>query len=78
MLRRPRSPAASSYRPPGNRLAIRPSELGWAKLPNLKRLTDEISARPAAVKAVALKDKHIFKAEMDDEARRNMFKHVTA
>ena len=53
-------------------------EGGWAKLPNLKRLTDEISARPAAVKAVAMKDKHVFKAEMDDEARRNMFKHVAA
>ncbi len=53
-------------------------ENGWAKFPNLKRLTDEISARPAAVRAVALKDKHIFKTEMDDEARRNMFKHVTA
>ena len=53
-------------------------EAAWAKLPNLKRLTDEISARPAAIKAVALKDKHVFKAEMDEEARRNMFKHVTA
>ena len=48
----------------------------WAKYPNLKRLHDEISARPAAVKAVALKDKFQFKAEMDDEARRVMFKHI--
>ena len=48
----------------------------WAKYPNVKRLHDEISARPAAQRAVALKDKHVFKAEMDDEARRNMFKHV--
>ena len=51
-------------------------ETAWAKYPNLKRLTDEISARPAAVKAVALKDKFKFKAEMDDEARANMFKHL--
>ena len=51
-------------------------EDAWAKFPNLKRLHDEISARPAAAKAVALKDKFPFKAEMDDEARRNMFKHV--
>ena len=50
----------------------------WAKLPNLKRLVDEISARPAAQKAVALKDKFGFKTEMDDEARRNMFRHVKA
>jgi len=48
-------------------------EAGWAKLPNVKRLTDEISARPAAVRAVALKDKHKFKTEMDDDARRFMF-----
>jgi GSH-dependent disulfide-bond oxidoreductase len=48
----------------------------WAKLPNLKRLHDEISARPAAVKAVALKDKFAFKATMDDEARKAMFKHL--
>ena len=53
-------------------------EDAWAKYPGIKRLTDEISARPAAIKAMALKDKHVFKAEMDDEARRNMFRHVTA
>jgi GSH-dependent disulfide-bond oxidoreductase len=47
-----------------------------SKYPNIKRLLDEISARPAAVKAVALKDKFKFKAEMDDEARRNMFRHL--
>jgi GST-like protein len=48
----------------------------WAKLPNLQRLVEEISARPAAVRAVALKDKFTFKAEMDDEARGHMFKHL--
>jgi GST-like protein len=48
----------------------------WAKLPHLKRLVDEISARPAAVRAVALKDKFTFKTEMDDEARSHMFKHM--
>ena len=51
-------------------------EGAWAKFPNLKRMVDEISARPAAAKAVALKDKHKFKTEMDDEARRNMFRHL--
>ena len=45
----------------------------WNKLPNLKRLFDEVSARPAAQRANALKDKHAFKTEMDEEARRNMF-----
>ena len=47
-----------------------------AKYPNVKRLVDEISARPAAAKAIALKDSFKFKAEMDDEARGNMFKHL--
>jgi GST-like protein len=48
-----------------------------AKYPNLKRLVDEISARPAAARAIALKDRFTFKAEMDDEARRNMFGHMS-
>jgi GSH-dependent disulfide-bond oxidoreductase len=57
-----------------------PTVLGegaWGKFPNLKRLVDEISARPAAQRAVALKDKHKFKTEMDDEARHAMFRHLT-
>jgi len=52
-------------------------EDGFAKYPNVKRLVEEISARPAAAKAIALKDKFKFKADMDDEARRNMFKHLS-
>ena len=48
-----------------------------AKYPNVKRLVDEIMARPAAAKAIALKDSFKFKAEMDDEARGNMFKHMS-
>jgi GSH-dependent disulfide-bond oxidoreductase len=51
-------------------------DVAWAKFPHLKRLVDEIGARPAAQRAVALKDKHKFKAEMDDEARRAMFRHL--
>jgi GST-like protein len=62
---------------------------GWARMlpfilgegaftgfPNLKRHHDAIAARPAAAKAVALKDRFTFKAEMDAEARAHMFKHV--
>jgi GST-like protein len=48
----------------------------WSSLPNLKRLVDEINARPAAARVAALREKHSFKAEMDDEARRNMFRHL--
>jgi GST-like protein len=50
----------------------------WERFPNVKRLHDEIGARPAAARAVALKDKHKFKTEMDDEARSHMFKHLAA
>jgi GST-like protein len=45
----------------------------WEKLPHVKRLFDAINARPAAQRASALKDRHAFKAEMDDDARRAMF-----
>jgi GST-like protein len=57
-----------------------PTVLGeehWAKFPNLRRLVDEITARPAAARAVALRDRHKFKTEMDDEARQAMFRHLT-
>jgi GSH-dependent disulfide-bond oxidoreductase len=56
-----------------------PNVLGpeaMASLPNLKRHLDEISARPATQRALALKDKHAFKTEMDDEARLAMFPHL--
>lgn len=45
----------------------------FTKFPHLKRWLDDINARPAAERAEALKAKHTFKTEMDDEARRNMF-----
>jgi len=48
----------------------------WAQYPNLKRHHDEIVARPAAARVEELRTKHSFKAEMDDEARRNMFRHL--
>lgn len=44
-----------------------------ARLVNLKRLVDEISARPAAQRAIAIKDRHAFKTEMDEESKRAMF-----
>jgi GSH-dependent disulfide-bond oxidoreductase len=46
------------------------------KFPNVKRVVDEINARPAAAKAIALKDKHKFKTEMDAEALNAMFPHM--
>jgi GST-like protein len=50
----------------------------WAMLPHVKRLLDEISARPAAQRVEALKDRHAFKAEMDEDARRHMFPATVA
>ena len=46
------------------------------QLPNLQRHLAEISARPAAVRALALKDKHTFKTDMDEAARLAMFPHL--
>jgi GSH-dependent disulfide-bond oxidoreductase len=46
------------------------------EVPELKRLVDEISERPAAQRAVALKDRHKFKTEMDDESRKALFRHL--
>jgi len=57
---------------------LMPNVLGdaaWSKFPHLKRLVDEISARPAAQRAAALKERHAFKTTLDDEARKAMFRH---
>ena len=56
-------------------IPVAPREEHLAKFPNLKRLVDEISARQAAARANAIKDKHKFKTEFDDEARQAMFRH---
>ncbi len=45
----------------------------WGTYPSVKRLFDEISARPAGVRADALRAKHAFKTENDEEAKRFMF-----
>jgi GST-like protein len=45
----------------------------YDKLPNVKRLLDEINARPAAQSAEAIKTKHVFKTEVDEDARKNLF-----
>lgn len=45
----------------------------WDKLPHVKRLLDEINARPAAQRAEALKTQHTFKTVLDDEARKVLF-----
>jgi GST-like protein len=58
-------------------LAMVLGEDAWTKFPNVKRLIDEINARPAVARANALKDKHKFKTEFDDEAKKSMFRHFS-
>lgn len=52
----------------------------WDRFPNVKRLHDEISARPAAIKVEAFRTANAgaFKAELDADARAHMFKHLKA
>jgi GST-like protein len=48
-------------------------DANWAKYPNVKRLVDEVNARPAAARVEKLRTAHTFKTEMDADARRFMF-----
>ncbi|TCZ65432.1 glutathione S-transferase family protein [Roseicella aquatilis] len=48
------------------------------RLENVKRHFAAINARPAAERAAAIRDRHAFKTEMDEEARRFMFRHTAA
>ena len=45
----------------------------WSNYPHVKRLLDVINARPAAQRAEALKSRHVFKAELDADARKFLF-----
>ena len=46
------------------------------KMPHLKAWFDGVNARPAAVRAEALKAKYTFKTEMDEASRAVLFKHM--
>jgi GSH-dependent disulfide-bond oxidoreductase len=48
-------------------------EKGLSDYPHVKRVVDQISARPAAIRAQALKDKLTLKADFDEETRRALF-----
>ena len=49
---------------------------GYGEFPNIGRFVAAVNARPAAVAALALKDKHSFKADMDEAAKLAMFPHL--
>jgi GST-like protein len=53
-------------------------EDAWNSFPQLKRWLDNISSRPAAARAEALKNQYNFKTELDAEARSHLFQHVKA
>ena len=59
------------------RIPLVRGENTWRDMPNLSRLVNEINARPAAERANALKDRHTFRTDMDDEARGYMFPQNT-
>ncbi|HWJ75531.1 MAG TPA: glutathione S-transferase N-terminal domain-containing protein [Kaistia sp.] len=46
---------------------------GLTTYPNVERFMNEMAARPAVKRALAMKAAHLFKAELDDESRRAMF-----
>ena len=41
-------------------------------------VSDVRNARPAAIRANALKDRYRFKTDMDDDARKHLFRHATS
>lgn len=45
----------------------------WSMYPHIKRMLDELNARPAAKRVEQLRISHTFKTEMDDDSRRNLF-----
>ena len=57
----------------GNLAYVLGQDDAYTRYPNIKRLNDEINARPAAERANALKARHKFKTDMDDDAKRFMF-----
>jgi GST-like protein len=45
----------------------------WEQLPHVKRWFDAVNERPAVQRVEALKQRHTFKTELDDEARAALF-----
>lgn len=48
-------------------------DAAWQRYPNVKRLLDEINARPAAARVEALRASHAFKTAMDADTQRFLY-----
>jgi GST-like protein len=48
-------------------------EATWTTYPNIKRLLDVVHSRAAAQRAEALKSQHLFKTELDAQARKFLY-----
>lgn len=53
-------------------------EGAMAGFPNIARLMAELDARPAAQRALTLKDRYAFKVEMDEAAMRSLYPQIFA
>ncbi len=62
----------------GTRIPFMLGDDAMADYPHLGRLMEEIGARPAAQRAATLKDRHRFKAEFDDDAKRHLYPQIYA
>lgn len=60
------------------RIPFMMGEEAAASFPNITRLMEELNARPAAARALTLKDRHSFKQEMDDAAMRALYPQIFA
>ena len=50
-------------------------EGAWTRFPHIKRFVERIDARPAALRALSLADRHAFKMELDAEGIAQMFRY---
>jgi GST-like protein len=50
----------------------------FQRFANIRRLMDELDARPAAIAAHALSKSHAFQTEMDEIAMRNLYPQIFA
>lgn len=61
-----------------SRIPFMMGEDAMVEYPSIGRLMTEINARPAAIRAMALPDRHAFMQAFDDDAIRNLYPHIHA